>query len=35
MGIPDEFIEHGARDELFDLAGISARHISEKVLGLL
>ncbi|MFD0931677.1 1-deoxy-D-xylulose-5-phosphate synthase [Psychroflexus salinarum] len=35
MGIPDQFIEHGDTDELYDLAGISSKKIKEKILSIL
>lgn len=35
MGIPDEFIEHGSRGELFNITGISAKHISKRILALI
>lgn len=34
MGIPDQFIEHGDTDELYELAGISPEKIKEKILSI-
>ncbi|RMB58585.1 1-deoxy-D-xylulose-5-phosphate synthase [Dokdonia sinensis] len=35
LGIPDKFIEHGTTEELYELAGISSRAISENLKILL
>ncbi|OGC43716.1 1-deoxy-D-xylulose-5-phosphate synthase [candidate division WOR-3 bacterium RBG_13_43_14] len=35
IGLPDEYIEHGSREELFEVAGISAKHISQEIIKLL
>lgn len=35
LGIPDQFIEHGDTDELYDLAGISSEKIKEKIVSVL
>ncbi len=34
MGIPDQFIEHGSTQELFEVVGISAKAIAKQVLQL-
>lgn len=35
LGIPDEFIEHGDSDELFDSIHLSKTHLKERILQLL
>ncbi|WP_019037146.1 1-deoxy-D-xylulose-5-phosphate synthase [Psychroflexus tropicus] len=35
LGIPDQFIEHGDTDELYEIAGISLGQIKEKILSIL
>ncbi len=35
LGIPDTYIEHGSRAELLEVAGISARHISQEITKLI
>jgi len=35
IGLPDRFIEHGSRQILLEIAGLSAKGITEKVLSLL
>ncbi len=35
LHLPDAFIEHGTRTQLLELAGLSPRHISEAITGLL
>ena len=31
LGIPDEFIEHGSPEELYDLVGLSAAKIAKVI----
>jgi 1-deoxy-D-xylulose-5-phosphate synthase len=31
IGLPDEFIEHGSRDELLDLVGLTATKMMETI----
>jgi len=35
LGIPDQFIEHGDTEELYELAGISSEQIKKKILSML
>ncbi len=35
LHLPDEFIEHGKRDQLLAIAGLSDAHISEAIIGML
>jgi 1-deoxy-D-xylulose-5-phosphate synthase len=35
LHLPDHFIEHGTRSQLMEIAGLSPRHISEAIDGLL
>jgi 1-deoxy-D-xylulose-5-phosphate synthase len=35
MGIPDQFIEHGDTEELYDISGISSEQIKEKIFSIL
>lgn len=35
LGIPDQFIEHGDTEELYEIAGISSEKIKEKILSIL
>jgi 1-deoxy-D-xylulose-5-phosphate synthase len=35
LHLPDSFIEHGTRSQLMEIAGLSPRHISEAIDGLL
>ncbi len=35
LGIPDQFIEHGDTEELYDIAGISSEKIKEKIISIL
>ena len=35
LGIPDQFIEHGDTEELYDIAGVSSEKIKEKIISIL
>ncbi|MCB9367453.1 MAG: 1-deoxy-D-xylulose-5-phosphate synthase [Calditrichaeota bacterium] len=35
LHLPDNFVEHGGRSQILDIAGLSPRHISEAISGLV